>query len=168
MLFTFPILMEYMSREPKQSLTNKTKRIMKKLLVMVCLMAGMIQAVNAQGWYPMASTARSMYSTATLTIRNQSEYTLTVKIMRTGERGLYQTVYIGPKSSSCVSFSRSGSFYTKTKAEKDWSGTLYKRGGVFRIQNDETGYSEATLDFFVSSYGGSGQSISRAEFESDR
>ncbi len=88
--------------------------------------------------------------------------------MRTNGRCLYQTVYIGPQSSRCVSFYNSDSFYTKTKAEKDWSGTLYRMGGVFQIQNNSEGYSEATLTFYVSSYGGaSGQGISRSEFEKD-
>jgi hypothetical protein len=41
-------------------------------------------------------------------------------------------------------------------------------GGVFQIQNNSEGYSEATLTFYVSSYGGaSGQGISRSEFEKD-
>lgn len=137
---------------------------MKKLLIVMLLIAGLVENAKAQGWN-VTGTTRNM---ATLTIQNKSEYSLTVKIMYTNRRGIYQTVFVSPHSSRCVIFSRSDNFYTKTKAEKDWSGTLYKRGGVFQIQNDETGYSEATLEFYVSSYGSSsGDSISKSEFESN-
>ena len=44
--------------------------------------------------------------------------------------------------------------------------TLYKQDSPFSIQCDSFGYTEATLSYYVSSYGGSaGHSISRSEFE---
>ena len=133
-------------------------KVMKKLLLAFLLMCIAI-VVKAQF---------SDYGShnATLTIINKSDYTMTVKVMKQ-YGGLYQTVYISPGSYSTVSFSRSGNFYTKTKAEKKFSGTLYKKGGVFSIQCDDKGYTTATLEFVITSSGGGsmGQSISKAEFE---
>ena len=114
------------------------------------------------------NTSLSQFANAKLTIVNRSEYSLTVKIMKTGGRGLYRTVYISPKSSSVVQFYSSDTFYTKTKATKDGilSDTLYRKTGVFTVQCDDEGYTEGTLEFYVSSSGGgSGQGISKAEFE---
>jgi hypothetical protein len=114
------------------------------------------------------SRSVSQYANAKLTIVNRSEYSLTVKIMKTGGRGLYRTVYISPKSSSLVTFSSSDSFFTKTMATKGGliPETLYRKTGVFTVQCDEDGYTEGTIEFYVSSSGGgSGQGISKAEFE---
>ena len=124
---------------------------------------------KGQGWYSNDKKEQILSSVnASLTIQNRSSYTLTVKIMRTGGRGLYQTLSISPKSSGSVIFSRSDTFYTKTKASKGLE-TLYKKTSSFSIQCDETGYSQATLEFFVSSgHGGTGQGISKAEFESNK
>ena len=81
------------------------------------------------------------------------------------EGGLYTTRVLNPHSSSTVTFSKSGYFYTKTKAEKGME-TIYKKGGVFDVYVGSDGYSEGELEFYVSEgYGSSGQSISKAEFE---
>ena len=146
---------------------------MKRVVLLLFFMLGYIIGVN--GWIRYSnfdnSSTRCSYKAsakASLTIQNRSSYTLTVKIMRTNGRGLYQTVLISPKSSSTVSFYSSDTFYTKTKASKGME-TLYKKSGMFSIQCDEEGYSQATLEFFVSSGGGgTGQGISKAEFESNK
>ena len=145
---------------------------MKKVLFIFALVIGFVLNMNGQSWYSNSgNSSRSTYqtsATASLTIMNRSSYTLTVKIMKTGGRGLYQTVSISPKSSSTVSFYGSDTFFTKTKASKGLE-TLYKKSGMFSIQCDEEGYSQATLEFFVSSGGGgTGQGISKAEFESNK
>ena len=145
---------------------------MKKVLFIFALVIGFVLNMNGQSWYSNSgNSSGSSYktsATASLTIMNRSSYTLTVKIMKTGGRGLYQTVSISPKSSSTVSFYSSDTFFTKTKASKGLE-TLYKKSGVFSIQCDEEGYSQATLEFFVSSGGGgTGQGISKAEFESNK
>lgn len=116
----------------------------------------------------MKAQFNNVTQNATLTIVNRSDYSMTVKVMRQ-YGGLYQTVYIAPKSSNTISFYRSGTFYTKTKAEKRLSPTLYKRGGAFSVQCDEEGYTSGTLEFYISSSGGGsmGQSISKAEFDKD-
>lgn len=145
---------------------------MKKVIITFALVMGIALSMNGQGWpYSSSGGLGGSYSTsatATLTISNRSSYSLVVKIMKTGGRGLYKTVRIAPQSSSIVSFSRSDSFFTKTKASKGFE-TLYKKTGSFSIKCDDTGYSQSTLEFFVSSGGGgTGQGISKAEFEKDR
>lgn len=142
---------------------------MKKIILMLTMTICFALNANCQGWYTGNQSSSSSYSAnASLTIQNRSSYTLTVKIMRTGGRGLYQTLVISPQSSGYVSFSRSDTFYTKTKASKSFE-TLYKKSGTFSIQCDENGYSQATMEFYVSSGSGSpGQSISKNEFESNK
>lgn len=124
---------------------------MKKFILMLVISLVTVIAANAQN--------------ASLTINNRSDYTLTVKVMKT-YGGLYSTVTISPRSSRSVSFSSSGSFYCKTKAENSWE-TLYKKSSGFSVQCDQFGYTQGSLDFYVSSsgYGNSGSSISKAEFE---
>lgn len=151
---------------------------MKQLLIMMLFIAGTLQNVNAQGWaggsYGTSNNSgysRSNQAYATITIINRSDYSLTVKIMKTGGRGLYRTVNISAKSSSTVSFSSTDSYYTKTKATKGGliPETLYRKTGAFSVQCDESGYTEGTLEFYVSSgSGGSGQGISKSEFESNK
>lgn len=149
---------------------------MKQFVIMILFVLGMTQNVIAQGWggqsYGIsASYSRSQHANASITIVNRSDYTLTVKIMKTGGRGLYSMVNIYPRSSNVVSFSSSDSYYTKTKATKGGliSETLYRMSGAFSVKCDETGYTEGTMEFYVSSgAGGSGQGISKSEFESDK
>ena len=127
---------------------------MKKFIVAIVLSLVSIICANGQN------------SQARLTISNKSDYAITVKVMK-AEGGLYTTRTIGAHSSSTVSFSRTGMFYTKTKAQKGME-TLYRQGSSFQMQCDNTGYTEGTLEFYVSGgYGASGQSISKAEFEKD-
>lgn len=145
---------------------------MKKFLFTLVFVVAASLNGFCQGWYSdydnYQRASESSLANASLTIQNRSSYTLTIKIMRTGGRGLYQTLSISPKSSGSVFFLRSDTFYTKTKASKGLE-TLYKKTSPFSIQCDETGYSQATLEFFVSSgHGGTGQGISKAEFESNK
>lgn len=145
---------------------------MKKVLFVIAFVTGFVLNMNGQSWYSNSGNgSRNSYqtsATATLTIMNRSAYALTIKVMKTGGRGLYRTLSISPKSSSTVSFYSSDTFFTKTKATKGME-TLYKKSGMFSIQCDEEGYSQATLEFFVSSGGGgTGQGISKAEFESNK
>ena len=102
---------------------------------------------------------------ASLNILNKSDYTLTIKVMRSNGGGLYATVTIPARASRIVYFSKSGSFYTKMKAEKGLE-TLYKQDSPFSIQCDSSGYTEASISYYISSYGGSaGRTISKSEFE---
>ena len=133
----------------------------------ICLSIALAMfTVNA---YAADSTTNSECSysdgKASLSISNRSEYTLTIKVMRNNGGGLYTTVTIPAKSSRTVYFSNSGSFYTKLKAENGWE-TLYKQDSPFSIQCDSYGYTEASMSYYVSSYGGSAdKSISKSEFD---
>ena len=144
------------------------------IFLLVFLIVGSAQNVSAQGWFNgsenPSSYSQSKTTNASITIKNRSDYSLTVKILKTNGRGLYRTVYISPRSSSTVTFSSSDNFYTKTMAVKDglFGETLYRKGEAFSIQCDSQGYTEGTLEFYVSSTGGSsGQGISKSEFEKD-
>lgn len=132
---------------------------MKKILATIISVITMTTAAIA------ATPSESTYAqNATVTISNRSEYTITVKVMKS-EGGLYSTVNLSPRSSRTVSFPKSGNYYTKTKAEKGWE-TLYKMGNSFNVYCERDGYTEGTLEFYVSSTGGaSGHSISKSEFE---
>ena len=151
---------------------------MKQFIILMLLVFGTSHCAIAQGWPSRSSGlsnssgySRSQTANATITIMNRSDYNLTVKIMKTGGRGLYRTVNISPKSSSTVSFSSTDSYYTKTKATKGGliPETLYRKTSAFSVQCDEKGYTEGTLEFYVSSgTGGSGQGISKSECESNK
>lgn len=122
--------------------------------------------VNANANDSVTNSEYDYYSgKASLSISNCSDYTLTIKIMRINGGGLHTEVAIPAKSSTTVYFSNSGSFYTKLKAEKGLE-TIYKQDSPFSIQCDSNGYTEASMSYYISSYGGSaGKSISRSEFE---
>ena len=65
---------------------------MKQLILMMILFVGLVQNVNAQGWYGKSSNSnysQAQSHNASITIRNRSEYALTVKVLKTGGRGLY-------------------------------------------------------------------------------
>lgn len=139
---------------------------MKRIFTICLLIALAVFSVNA---YANDYVTESDYSysneKASLTISNRSEYTLTIKIMRNNGGGLYSTVSIPARSSRTVYFSNSGSFFTKLKAEKGIE-TIYKQDSPFSIQCDSSGYTEASMSYYISSTGGSaGKSISRSEFE---
>ena len=146
---------------------------MKKVFLIIVLMLGCIlgingKSLNSDGCDNLETSAFTTSARASLTIQNRSSYTMTIKIMKTNGRGIYQMVTIVPQSSSTVYFSRSDTFFTKSKATKGME-TIYKKTSPFTIQCDEAGYSQATLQFFVSpGNGGTGQSISKAEFESNK
>ncbi|MGL5980121.1 MAG: hypothetical protein ACRCZY_04440 [Phocaeicola sp.] len=102
---------------------------------------------------------------ASLTISNRSDYELTIKIMHLSG-SLYTTICIAPNSSGRVSFSNSGIYYVKSKAEKSFSSTLYKKDSPFQIQSNSNGYTVATIEYYISGGGGSaGATISKSEFE---
>ena len=139
---------------------------MKRIFTICLSIALAVLSVNAYANDYVTESDRS-YSNekASLTISNRSEFTLTIKIMRNNGGGLYSTVSIPARSSRTVYFSNSGSFYTKLKAEKGIE-TIYKQDSPFSIQCDSSGYTEANMSYYISSYGGSaGKSISRSEFE---
>lgn len=153
---------------------------MKRIFMMLLLIAGIVQNGKAQDqeWFVKTSElpsglvhSQSQASRASITIRNRSDYHLTVKILKTGGRGLYRTIYVPAKSSELVTFSSNGTYFTRAKAVRSGlfgNETIYRRGGSFRVQNDIEGCTEGTLDFYVTTGNGvSGQGISESEFEKD-
>ncbi len=106
---------------------------------------------------------------AQLTITNRSNRTLTVKVMKqTG--GLYTTLHVGAQQSRTCYIAQQGYYYTKTKAEKSFSETLYSQDNAFFVQNNSHGYSVLSITYWIeeSQYPqSSGARISKSQFESD-
>lgn len=138
-----------------------------KLLILILLSVfsmknsmAMFQPMNMEN-----SFVESQSESASLTILNRSDYELTIKVMSLSG-GLHRTLRIAPKSSGRVSFSSSGTYYVKSKAEKSLSSILYKKDSPFKIQSDSNGYTVATIEYYVSGGGGTaGSTISKSEFE---
>lgn len=136
-----------------------------RIILTFCIALAMFTANASAKGYAVDYEYSYSYEKASLSISNRSDYALTIKIMRTNGGGLYSTISIPARSSRTVYFSTSGTFFTKLKAEKGME-TLYKQDSPFSIQCDSNGYTEASLSYYISSYGGSaGKSISRSEFE---
>ncbi len=128
---------------------------MKKLLLSTILLLSVI-AVKAQ---------------ASLTIENNSQRTLTVKVMQRfeGKVSLYETVTIGAFGNQTTYFSESGSFFTKSKAVMNGKNPVYRKGKPFRVTNDAEGYSVMTITFSITEssipQATGGISISKSEFD---
>lgn len=106
---------------------------------------------------------------ARLTINNNSERDLTIKVMK-NSGGLYTTLYIGPKQSRTCYIQQQGYYYTKVKAERNHFDTIYSKGDVFYVTNNSTGYSVLELTYWIeeSQYPqSSGTRISKSQFESN-
>ena len=103
---------------------------------------------------------------ASITFKNRSSYTMTVKIMKS-YGGLYETVVLGPNSNRKVYFSSTSTYKMKIKATKNGS-VSYHDGGSFSVTCDDYEWTEGEISFSLSSYGnGLGPSISTKEFESN-
>ena len=104
---------------------------------------------------------------ASITLRNKSEYTMTLRIIYAGG-GYYSTTTLRPHSSSIVTFSRSGHFKLKIKAVSSYGQVSYHDGGSFSVTCTSTEWTEGEMSFQLSSYGsGLGPSISEKQFESN-
>lgn len=103
---------------------------------------------------------------ASITFKNRSSYTMTVKIMKS-YGGLYETVVLAPNSSRKVYFSSTSTYKMKIKATKNGS-VSYHDGSSFSVTCDDYEWTEGEISFSLSSYGnGLGPSISAKEFESN-
>ena len=104
---------------------------------------------------------------ASITFRNKSDYSLTIKIIRSYYGGLYTTVYLDSHSSSTVTFPETATYKLKIKAKKDFR-TTYHDGGTFSVTCNDYEWTEGEMSFEMSSYGsGLGPSITAKEFESN-
>ncbi len=108
---------------------------------------------------------------AKLTIKNNSERSLTVKVMSAnGTKGiLFETVTIEKSGTETINFSETGKYFTKSKALLQGKEPVYRKGKMFKVTNDETGYSVMTLTFTIVEskmpVATGGVSISKKEFE---
>lgn len=140
---------------------------MKKMkhLLIALIMLSVATTTAAQDLAAMRNeTYQSNY--ASVTFRNLSDYTLTLKIMKI-YGGLYQTVVLGPKSSSVVTFGSTASYKLKIKATR-YGRSSYHKGDGFSVTCNEREWSEGEMTFQMSTYGdGLGPSISAKEFESN-
>jgi hypothetical protein len=108
---------------------------------------------------------------ARLTIENNSMRSMTVKVMKdNSEKGtLFKSISISPYSNETVYFSKSGYYFTKTKAVLSGKDPIYRKGQRFSVTNDESGYSILTLTFSIKEssipQASGGKSISKQEFD---
>ncbi len=151
--------------------TTKKYIAMKKFILTVIIFVLGFVSASAQNFWGSSdnssSSSRTQQSTsATITFKNKSDYTMTLKVMYL-RGGLYQTVTLSPHSSRVVSFSRSNSFKLKIKAVHNGSPS-YHNGGNFSVTCTSTEWTEGEMSFSLSTYGsGLGPSISAKEFESN-
>lgn len=142
---------------------------MKKfILTVIILVVGFVSAsAHFLGSSDSGSISRRQQSTsATITFKNKSDYTMTLKVMYL-RGGLYQTVTLSPHSSRVVSFSHSNSFNLKIKAVHNGNPS-YHDGGNFSVTCTSIEWTEGEMSFYLSTYGnGLGPSISAKEFESN-
>ncbi|MFR4268715.1 MAG: hypothetical protein ACLT13_12580 [Parabacteroides merdae] len=138
----------------------------KFLYIVFTMMLLVAPTVMAQSVYDYEYNSQK--KNASITFRNSSDYTMTLKIIHSfGE--LYTTVSLPAHSSRAVSFSKSGTFKLKIKATPRYGQSSYHDGGKFSVTSTETEWTEGEMTFRMSTYGsGLGPSISAKEFESDK
>ncbi|WP_317309367.1 hypothetical protein [Phocaeicola plebeius] len=138
----------------------------KFLYVVFTMMLLVAPTVMAQSVYDYEYNSQK--KNASITFRNSSDYTMTLKIIHSFG-GLYTTVSLPAHSSRAVSFSKSGTFKLKIKATPRYGQSSYHDGGKFSVTSTETEWTEGEMTFRMSMYGsGLGPSISAKEFESDK
>lgn len=107
---------------------------------------------------------------ARLTIENNSQRRMTVKVMKgIGKGTLHETVHIAAYSQATVYFTVTGDYFTKTKAELAGRDPIYQKGKQFHVTNDDTGYSILTIKYTIKEaavpQASGGTAISKAEFD---
>lgn len=108
---------------------------------------------------------------AQLTIENNSQRSMTVKVMKGySDKGtLHETVTISSYGSKTIYFSESGYYFTKTKAVLNGKEPVYQKGQPFQVTNNSSGYSVMTLTFSIKESAvpqvTGGKQISKAEFD---
>ncbi len=108
---------------------------------------------------------------ARLTIENNSMRTMTVKVMQgtDNDASLHEIVTIQANSSEKIYFSKSGYYFTKSKAVLNEKIPVYRKGQPFMVTNDDRGYSILTLTFTINEsttpQASGGKAISKSEFD---
>lgn len=140
---------------------------MKRLLGLMMLMFASLNPVMAQSPFSFPSSSSQSSGKASMTFRNQSDYTMTLRIIY-ASGGFYNKIVLYPHSYQTVYFSSSNNFKLKIKATSSLGQSSYHDGGKFSVTSNSREYSEGEMTFKLSSYGnGLGPSISAKQFESD-
>jgi hypothetical protein len=98
---------------------------------------------------------------------------MNVKVMKASANGkgrLFKRLQIAANTSGAVTFSSSGTYFTKTEAKINGRPPIFKKGLSFIVHNDASGYSVLTLTFSITESSlpqSTGQTISQSEFEAD-
>lgn len=88
---------------------------------------------------------------ARLTIENNSQRSMTIKVMEgySEDSSLHETITISSYGSKTIYFSKSGYYFTKTKAVLSGKDPVYQKGQPFQVTNNSSGYSVMTLTFSI-------------------
>ena len=118
----------------------------------------------------LLAAANGTQAQATLTIQNNSQRNMKVKVMRgTTQGSLHKTVSIAPFGSATVNFYETGNYFTKTKAVLAGRDPIYQKGKAFHVTNDDTGYSVLTITYTIKEsavpQATGGTPISKTEFD---
>ena len=142
---------------------------MKRFILSLIIGLVTIMTMDAQYQYG-ASYSSSTYSSsqnASIMFKNQSDYTMTLKIIN-ASGGLYSIITLRPRSSSKLNFSKSGTFKLKIKAVSSYGQVSYHDGRKFSVTCTSSEWTEGEMSFQMSSYGsGLGPTISAQQFESN-
>ena len=140
---------------------------MRKIIILLFAILGILtvpaNAVGTQYWNQNKVTQSN---NASITFRNKSDYTLTLKIIEQ-YGGLYRAVVLKPKSNQVVYFGSTATYKLKIKASRHGQDS-YHKGGNFSVTCNDYEWTEGEMSFQMSTYGsGLGPSISAKEFESN-
>lgn len=142
---------------------------MKKYIATLIILLVTSVTMSAQTWidyYSSSSKVSQSQQKASITFKNKSDYTMTLKVMKL-YGGLYTTVTLSPHSNRIVTFSNTSSYKLKIKAVHNGRPS-YHDGGIFSVTCNEYEWTEGTMEFMLSTYGnGLGPTISAKEFESN-
>ncbi len=136
---------------------------MKKYLTVLIFLFVSTVTISAQKW---ADASPATGQNASITYRNNSEYTMTLKIIKP-YGGLYTIVTLYPHCSRTVQFSSTSNYSMKIKAVRNGKAS-YHDGGMFSVTCNSYEWTEGVMEFKLSTYGsGLGPTISEREFESN-
>lgn len=142
---------------------------MKKCFATLILLFISSASLSAQKWWYDSSDNNVETQTkqsASITFKNRSDYTMTLKIMRS-YGGVYSTVTLPPRSNEKVTFPNTASYKLKIKAVHHGQ-VSYHDGGKFSVTSTNNEWTEGTMEFMQSTYGsGLGPKISAKDFESN-
>lgn len=140
---------------------------MRKIIILLFAILGVLTVpANATGTQYWNQNEVTQSNNASITFRNKSDYTLTLKIIEQ-YGGLYRTVVLRPKSNQVVNFGSTATYKLKIKASRHGQDS-YHKGGNFSVTCTDYEWTEGEMSFQMSTYGsGLGPSISAKEFESN-